>query len=101
MKKSGHPLAGIVLDLAKNHRIVDVTDVAMAFSGNAIFRGKDSRKGRDAYRVVAADVLGVMAREGILEKHGARPISADGGVWFRLTSEEPTATITDATDAPE
>jgi len=62
--------------------VVDVTDVAHALA-DAIIRPS---KGRNAYRIVAADVLGYLWHQGVLVRHGhgneGRP--EDGGSWYTL-----------------
>lgn len=74
-----HPLESVVLRMADAGEILDVTTVACALAGG-LFREK---KGRNAYRVVAADVLGYMTSQGKLIQHGDfGPRPEDGGPYF-------------------
>lgn len=85
--KRPHPLASLVLDMLTCTTVVDVTDLAMALAGSMMYPAKC----RKAYRIVAADVLGYMWQQGVLERHGVvenprRP--EDGGYWYTLAQKE-------------
>ena len=76
-----HPLESVALRMADAGEILDVTTVACALAGG-LFREK---KGRNAYRVVAADVLGYMTSQGKLIQHGDfGPRPEDGGPYFTV-----------------
>lgn len=84
-----HPLEYIVFHMARENEIIDVTTVAYRLSG-AFLRGRDSAKGRKAYRMVAADLLGYMTTAGRLEMHGdfgKHP--EEGGPYFLLINRQP------------
>jgi hypothetical protein len=82
-----HPLAWVVMRMFDhlNIAVIDVTDVAGLL-------GAPSRpnKGAQAYRVVAADVLILMHRAGLLDQHGTVPRQPErGGHWYTLKGMEP------------
>ena len=82
-----HPLAFVVMDLAAKGSMIDVPTVAEALSGASYFHGPGAKKGGAAYRVVAADVLGVMADVGLLTMHGSWQSTSrpeDGGAFFTV-----------------
>jgi hypothetical protein len=83
-----HPLGSIVVEMAKRGEMLDVTTVSCALSGAAFFIGRHSKKGMNAYRIVAADVLGCLADCGVL--HQNKPFRAkpeDGGPYFVLADQ--------------
>ena len=88
MNAKKHPLAPLVFELAEKDKIVDVTSVAAMLSGVTCFRGRNAAMGTKAYRVVAADVLCWMEKDGDLiqrqpwedEKH-----PENGGAYFEIS----------------
>lgn len=79
-----HPLAPVVLTLFERFHEVDVTMAALALAGAFVHPSK----GRNAYRIVAADVLGYLWHQGILVRHtqgnGNERRPEDGGFWYTL-----------------
>lgn len=79
-----HPLTYIIADMVARGLIIDVTGVALALAGVRI----EEARGWDAYRVVAADLLVVLTKQGALVQHERwlnprRP--ENGGPWFSHT----------------
>jgi len=62
-----HPLESFVLAAIKKRGLTDATDVAYDLAG-ALMRPK---RGRDAYRIVAADILERMNSDGRLTRQGS------------------------------
>ena len=82
------PLEPIVLAMAENREVIDVSSVSCRLAGGCIFMGKWASKGNRAYRIVAADLLGYMADAGRLEQHGEfGPKPEDGGPYFTVPEQ--------------
>ena len=79
-----HPHEALVHDMANSGRIIDVTELASCMSSFSRDIFKDKKTWR-AYRVVAADVLMTMVRQGRLVQHGAFGKNPeDGGPHFTV-----------------
>lgn len=83
-----HPLAPFVIGLFEKTAILDVTEVAYGLAG-ALVR---PTKGRQAYRIVAADILGYLCHQGVLVQHtnghGNPRRPEDGGFWYTRKEED-------------
>ena len=91
MKKTTkpHPLEWVIIEMAKAGKIIDVSSVAPALCGGILL---NSDKGNNAYRIVAADVLGYMAIDGRLIQHGEwanKRKPEQGGPHFSLPNDTP------------
>ena len=88
-KKKQHPLETLVYDMASIGMVIDVSTVSvvMARASRDILLNK---KTMNAYRIVAADVLAAMARQGKLTQHG-QPLcknAEDGANYFRIADQK-------------
>ena len=77
-----HPLCGVVFELFKAGKLVDVTTVANALAGRSYIDGAPIYR---AYRIVAADLLACMTQAGQIVRHGKWPHPRwMGGPEFKL-----------------
>jgi hypothetical protein len=82
-----HPLTPLVLAMFESTTALDVTDVSLALAGASVHPSK----GRTAYRIVAADVLGYLWHRGVLVRHGqgSERCPEDGGFWYTRAQGQP------------
>jgi hypothetical protein len=85
-KTKTHPLAHVVLAQFERMDAIDVTDIAIILAGALVHPAK----GREAYRIVAADVLGYLWHQGALVRHGTgNPASPErGGFWYTRAARQ-------------
>jgi hypothetical protein len=80
-----HPLAPFVLALFDAETTLDVTMVSVALAGALVHPAK----GRNAYRIVAADVLEWLYATGGVERYGhADPRFPERGGWSYTLKEK-------------
>ena len=84
MAEVKHPLESIVMDYAVTHKEFDILDIIPELCGASVV---SPPKGMKAYRVVAADVLCILVKQGKLVKRGAwmsKRCPEKGGPVFSL-----------------
>lgn len=87
-----HPLAHFVLQIYDAGQMIDVTTLSVALSGVSQFTGPHADLGTKSYRVVAADVLGWCADNGLLRMKGTWSDEANkfkGGPSFEFINFPP------------
>lgn len=74
-----HPLDFVVVHVARQVGVLDISKLACELSGCAVFSGKRAASAIRAYSIVAEDVLGYMHSQGRLN------LREDG--WYELIAE--------------
>lgn len=69
-KTKPHPLSPLILEMAAQSQMLDVSTVFCALSGTTSLLGSRAKEGTKAYRLVAVDVLEYMTDQGILTQVG-------------------------------
>lgn len=84
-----HPMEHIVIAMGKRGELIDLPTVTCAIMGCTSLLGKRGQTAQRAYRLVASDILGVMADAGRLvqvEPWEDKKRMEKGGARFELPS---------------